>query len=62
MAKQFIVDYRRRKKNGSGWTRSKLQGTIGQALAGAQSETAVLQYLQQKYPQDDITIMSIDWK
>jgi hypothetical protein len=63
MAKQFHVDFRRKKPEESGLgTRSKISGSIGQALQGAQSETAVQMYLAQKYPGNVITIMALEWK
>lgn len=46
-------------KNGA---RTKLSGSVGQALSGASSETAVLQYLKQKYRTDNITIIKLDFK
>lgn len=63
MARQFIVSYYYKKSGDSGkGSRAKVQGTVGQALGGAQSETAVLDYLRQRHHGNEITIMSLDWK
>lgn len=56
MYKQFVVEYYHDS------SRAKLSGTIGQALHGAQSETAVQMYLQQRHPGKVIKIMKLEWK
>lgn len=62
MASQFRVDFRHKQKGSDGdGTRARLQGTIGQALKGSQSETAVLKYLENKYRGEEITIMKLDF-
>jgi hypothetical protein len=61
-SKQFRVDFFHKKDGATGkGNRVKIQGTVGQALQGAQSETAVLSYLRQKYSGEEITIMKLDF-
>lgn len=63
MSKTFEVQYYHKKSGTSGnGARARISGTIGQALHGAQSETAVLSYLQQKHRGEEITIFKLDWK
>lgn len=63
MSKSFTVSFFHKKKGDTGkGSRNRISGNVGQTLSGAQSETAVLQYLQNKYQGQDITIMSLDFQ
>lgn len=63
MAKQFSVSFYHKKKDEPGrGSAVTIQGTVGQALGGSESETAVKSYLEQKYRGEEITIRKLDWR
>lgn len=61
-ARQFKVNFYHKAPGAGGkGARGTIQGTVGQALGGSASETAVLKYLQNKYNGQEITINKLDW-
>ena len=63
MAKSYTADYYYKKSGASGLgTRTRISGPISQHLKGANTESAVMEYLRNKHKGYEITLMKLDWK
>lgn len=63
MAKYYTADYYYKKPGSSGLgSRTRISGSISQHLKGANTESAVMEYLRNKHKGYEITLMKLDWK
>lgn len=58
----YRVDYYYQKHGSASRARTQLTGSVSQHLRGATTENAVLNYLQQKHPNCEIVLMSVEWR
>ena len=58
----YRVDYYVQKQGTGSRSRTQLTGSVSQHLRAATTENAVLHYLQQKHPNSEIVLMSLEWK
>ena len=60
--KNYRADYYYKKNGAPGvGTRTKRSGLVSQHLKGANTESAVLQYLRTQHPGHEISLMKLDW-
>ena len=63
MATSYRADYYYKKPGASGLgTRTQISGSISQHLKGANTESAVMDYLRNKHKGYEISLMKLDWK
>ena len=63
MATSYRADYYYKKPGASGpGTRTQISGSISQHLKGANTESAVMDYLKNKHKGYEISLMKLDWK
>ena len=63
MATSYRADYYYKKPGASGLgTRTQISGSISQHLKGANTESAVMEYLRNKHRGYEISLMKLDWK
>ena len=63
MATSYRADYYYKKPGASGLgTRTQISGSISQHLKGANTESAVMEYLRNKHKGYEISLMKLDWK
>ena len=63
MATSYRADYYYKKPGASGLgTRTQISGSISQHLKGANTESAVMEYLRNKHKGYEISLMKLEWK
>jgi len=63
MATSYRADYYYKKPGASGLgTRTQISGSVSQHLKGANTESAVMEYLRNKHKGYEISLMKLDWK
>ena len=63
MATSYRADYYYKKPGASGLgSRTQISGSVSQHLKGANTESAVMEYLRNKHKGYEISLMKLDWK
>ena len=63
MATSYRADYYYKKPGASGLgSRTQISGSVSQHLKGANTESAVMEYLRNKHRGYEISLMKLDWK